>query len=139
MILSMILPIALLEIWLLYRIMASRTVSAPALNLPESVTNTALTRLTFATQLLVELLLHNKTIGGIASFMVGISAGLLASRTLHLGAFSELTMNVFMGISMGIFLIGTLPKHIAMLLITPVLVSSIMTWLYVLTRPHPVS
>lgn len=135
----MTLPIAILEIWLLYRLMEARSKPASALDLPESLTNTALTRLTFATQLLVELLEHNKTIGGIASFIVGISAGLLALRQLHLGAFSELTMNVFMGISMGIFLIGSLPYHIALLLTAPVLVSSVLTWLYVLTRQRRVS
>ncbi|WP_284199002.1 hypothetical protein [Alicyclobacillus sacchari] len=38
------------------------------------VANSVLMRLTFATQLIVELLMHNKTVGGIAACVAGVSA-----------------------------------------------------------------
>lgn len=120
-------PIVVLETWLLYRFMVWRASMHPHARSFISMTNTSLMRLTFASQLVVELLTHNKVVGGMASFVIGIVAGFLALPEVHLGAISELIMNVFMGISMGIFLIGYLPLQITLVLICPVLLSSCMT------------
>jgi len=129
---AMVVPIALIETWLIWkRIGASADADAVV---SRDIANSVLMRLTFATQLIVELLIHNKTVGGIAACVAGVSAGLLTMRSAHLEAFSELAMNVFMGVSMGIFLVGSLPRHITILLITPVLGSSVFTWLHVVMR-----
>lgn len=87
-------------------------------------------RLTFASQLIIELLTGSKAIGGFSSFGLGLLAGFLAMRSVNLVSLSELLMNVFMGISMGIFLIGHLPTMITFLLITPVFLSSGMTFIH---------
>jgi len=120
-------PIALIETIVLYQTMVWR--NRETRFLPE-INHTSLMRLTFASQLIIELLTGSKTVGGFASFGLGILAGFLSMQSINLATLSELLMNVFMGISMGIFLIGHLPFAIALLLITPVLLSSSMTLLH---------
>ncbi|AEJ43976.1 hypothetical protein [Alicyclobacillus acidocaldarius] len=83
-----------------------------------------LMRLTFAVQLAVELACRSKAMGGTAATAVGCLAGLIALRPRSFLEMSELMMEVFMGISMGIFLIGNMPAHIAWLLLLPIAVSS---------------
>ncbi|ACV58969.1 hypothetical protein [Alicyclobacillus acidocaldarius] len=83
-----------------------------------------LMRLTFAVQLAVELACRSKALGGTSAAAVGCLAGVIALRPRSLLEMSELMMEVFMGISMGIFLIGNIPAHIAWLLLLPIAVSS---------------
>ncbi|MCL6548602.1 MAG: hypothetical protein K6T30_06800 [Alicyclobacillus sp.] len=83
-----------------------------------------LMRLTFAVQLAVELACRSKAMGGTAATAVGCLAGLIGLRPRSFLEMSELMMEVFMGISMGIFLIGNMPAHIAWLLLLPIAVSS---------------
>ncbi|MDI9259296.1 hypothetical protein [Alicyclobacillus sendaiensis] len=83
-----------------------------------------LMRLTFAVQLAVEMACRSKAMGGCAAAAMGCLAGVVALRPRSLLEMSELMMEVFMGISMGIFLIGNMPAHIAWLLLSPIAVSS---------------
>lgn len=87
-----------------------------------------LMRLTFAVELAVELACHSKGIGGVAAVVVGCLAGVIALEPRSLLEMSELMMEVFMGISMGIFLIGNMPAHIAWLLLLPIAASSAMAF-----------
>lgn len=86
-------------------------------------------RLTFAVQLGVEMACRSKAAGGIAAAVVGCVAGVIALKPRSLLETSELMMEVFMGISMGIFLIGNIPAHIAWVLLLPIAASSGMAFL----------
>ncbi|GMA60119.1 hypothetical protein NZD89_11095 [Alicyclobacillus fastidiosus] len=123
------LPIAVAETCLLYTLMkpSPATRDGRRLDLTADVQRTlhsGLMRFTFSMQLVMELCTGSKTAGCIFSFAFGVAAGIMIERNTDLKGLSDILMNVFMGISMGVFLIGHLPLTLTLLLIAPVLVSS---------------
>ncbi|MFB5189891.1 hypothetical protein [Alicyclobacillus fastidiosus] len=122
------LPIAVAETCLLYTLMKPKHATRSSGQLltadVERTLYSGLMRFTFSIQLVMELCTGSKTAGCIFSFAFGVAAGILIERNTDLKGLSDILMNVFMGISMGVFLIGHLPLTLTLLLIAPVLVSS---------------
>lgn len=130
MILVLALPIAVIDTLLLYMLMAHRHTYRSLFAERQRTLISALMRFTFASQLVMELLTGSKLIGCIFSFVCGFSAGLLTEEKPNLSVLADILMNVFMGISMGIFLIGNMPLPLTILLISPVLLASFFTLLH---------
>ncbi|EPZ43321.1 hypothetical protein [Alicyclobacillus acidoterrestris] len=134
------LPIALSETCLLYGLLkrpASRRASAaPIPDELRRLLHSGLLRFTFSIQLVMELCTGSKTAGCIMSFVFGIAAGLMIDEHRSLKGMSDTLMNVFMGISMGIFLIGHIPIALTLLLISPVFLSSGFTLLHTIRHGY---
>lgn len=130
MLMLLTLPIAVIDTMLLYRFMAQHGLYRDNTGERLRMMGVSLMRFTFAAQLVVEMLTGNKTLGGIFSVGFGMAAGLLSSDGINLGVISDILMNVFMGVSMGIFLIGHMPTQLTLLLLVPVLLSSGLTFLH---------
>jgi hypothetical protein len=130
MVLLITMPIALIEITLLFHLLERRgnLKGHPADR--NKTLNATLMRFAFSAQLITELLTGSKMAGCIFSFILGIGAGYLAVDAANLSDLSDILMNVFMGISMGIFLIGHLSLSLTLLLIAPVLLSSGLAYLH---------
>lgn len=130
MILLLALPIAIIDTLLLYMLITRRHSYRGIFAERQRTLTSSLMRFTFASQLVMELLTGSKLIGCIFSFMCGLSAGLLTEERPNLSVLADIFMNVFMGISMGIFLIGNMPLSLTILLISPVLLASCFTFLH---------
>lgn len=136
MVLLLALPIAIIDTVLLLKLMKPEVSSRSNPAELQRHINSSLIRFTFAVQLVTEVCTGSKVAGGIFSFLLSMAAGILSARDLSPNIISELLMNVFMGISMGIMLIGHLPLFIAILLITPALLSSGLAFLHTTQFAH---